>query len=571
MTILSRIIFLALSAWICLWHTPFVLGQQIHVPYHKEYYHLLDRYELKLGYIPATLHSAFKPIYRSAWVQLADSGMALPALTDRDQFNLEYLLDDSYDFTSPRTDVGLSKKPIWGLFYKHKNAFLDFDSLDIQLLVNPVLHVGIGAENQNLDVSFGDRIAINTRGAEIRGILGRKLAFYSIVTENQIFAPFYVDAYRKTYRSLPGEGFIKPFATTGYDFISARGYISFDPIRRLNLQFGHDKLFLGNGYRSLMLSDFSENQLYARANATFWKVNYVVHFSELVAGRNLIGPRLPKKYLGMHHLSVNLGKRWNVSFFESIVFGGTDTLGRTTFEPKYLNPVIFYRFVEQQSGSADNALLGVHIKYNPGYRLSFFGAVVIDEFKISDFRARNGWWGNKQAFQVGAKWVDAFGLSHLDLHGEVNYIRPYMYTHFNNNNSNPSYTSYSHPLAHPLGANLYELLGVVRYQPTKRLWVTAKAFVIQIGLDSSGTNWGSDPRADYRTRERDLGNTMLQGVRSTILRGDLLVTYMLKHNLFLDAALTYRQQRYAVRFTDHSGLVATLGLRLNMPYRWATI
>lgn len=546
-------------------------AQQVHVPFHQEYYHLLDRYELKLGSIPASLHSGFKPVYRSTWVQLADSGLQMSSLTDRDRFNLEYLLDDSYEYASHTAEAGISKKPLLQHFYRHKNAFIDVDTFGLLLIANPVLQLGIGTENQNLSAAYGSQIAINTRGAEIRGMLSKKLAFYSMVTENQVFSPSYVDDYRRVYRVFPGEGFVKPFATTGHDFISARGYVSFDPIQKLNLQFGHDKVFLGNGYRSLMLSDFSENQLYARANATFWKVNYVVHFSELVAGRTLVGPRLPKKYLGMHHLSINIGKRWNVSFFESIVFGGTDTLGRTTFEPKYLNPVIFYRFVEQQSGSADNALLGMHVKYNPGYRFSWYGAVVIDEFKINDFRARNGWWGNKQAFQLGVKWVDAFGLDHVDVQGELNYIRPYMYTHFDNNNSNPSYTSYNHPLAHPLGANLYELIGVVRYQPLRKLWITAKAFVIQIGLDTAGTNWGSNPRLDYRSREREFGNTMLQGVRSTIVRGDVLITYMLRHNIFVDAGLTYREQLYAMRFSNHSTLVATFGFRMNMPYRWTTI
>ncbi len=40
-----------------------------------------------------------------------------------------------------------------------------------------------------------------------------------------------------------------------YDFLQARGYITFEATRHFNLQFGHDRFFVGNGQRSFIFSD----------------------------------------------------------------------------------------------------------------------------------------------------------------------------------------------------------------------------------------------------------------------------------------------------------------------------
>jgi hypothetical protein len=189
--------------------------------------------------------------------------------------------------------------------------------------------------------------------------------------------------------------------------------------------------------------------------------------------------------------------------------------------------------------------------------------VLLDEFVLREFRGRTGWWGNKQAFQLGFKYFNVFGLNNLDFQSEVNYIRPYTYTHFDNNNSNPSYTSYNMPLAHPLGANLQEIASILRYQPIPRLQLQLRGFITLTGLDSGRSNWGSNIRLDYRSRENDYNNTMLQGVKSTIIYTHFQASYMLRQSLFLEAGLGYRQQDFAVVYPNFSSLILTFGFRLN--------
>src|SRR6185369_2313613 len=108
-----------------------------------------------------------------------------------------------------------------------------------------------------------------------------------------------------------------------------------------------------------------------------------------------------------------------------------------------------------------------------------------------------------------------------------------------------SYTHYMQPLAHPMGANFYELAAVVRYQPIPKLNMTLKALYIRTGRDNvvsdpTYLNWGGDPNKSYNTRQQDYNNKIGQGTDNPIASADLLASYMLRHNFFLDFKQTFR-------------------------------
>ena len=135
-------------------------------------------------------------------------------------------------------------------------------------------------------------------------------------------------------------------------------------------------------------------------------------------------------------------------------------------------------------------------KWNAARKISFYGQVLLDEFVLDNIKDGNGWWANKFAIQGGAKYVDAFGLPNLDLQGEINIIRPYTYSHSSNYGN---YSSYKQPIAHPIGANLTEVVGILRYQPLPRLNIVGKLVFTKTGRDSTRVNgkpepvsWGGD-------------------------------------------------------------------------------
>jgi len=166
--------------------------------------------------------------------------------------------------------------------------------------------------------------------------------------------------------------------------------------------------------------------------------------------------------------------------------------------------------------------------------------------------------------QLGGKYVDAFGLSNLDLQGEINLIRPYTYSH---HTLYGSYSHYKQPIAHPLGANLKELAGIARYQPLPRLNLTGKLVLTSVGRDTTGVNWGGNILKDYRTREQEFNNTIAQGVSNDIVFGSFTASWQLKHNLFIDGSVILRLSKSPVAIYDNNSSITSLALRWNIPQR----
>ncbi|MFZ6010055.1 MAG: hypothetical protein ACOYXT_06865, partial [Bacteroidota bacterium] len=214
--------------------------------------------------------------------------------------------------------------------------------------------------------------------------------------------------------------------------------------------------------------------------------------------------------------------------------------------------------------SSDNVLLGFDFKWNALKKLSFYGQFVLDEFVISHIRAGDGWWANKFAVQLGGKYIDALGVSNLDLQGEVNIVRPYTYSH---NTAYGNYSNFRQPLAHPLGANFNELIGIVRYQPLPRLNITGKLMVVQTGRDSASFNWGGDILKSNITYEREFGNKIAQGFSQDIVYGSFTASWQLKHNLFVDGTVVVRQSKSVLSFYHNNTTISSLALRWNIPQR----
>lgn len=542
-------------------------AQSVYAPLNKDYYQLLERYEIKQGRFADGFHSHVKPFERKSIARFTDSVASNHNfLSSRDRFNLTYFRNDNWEWADSADNE--SKRPIFNTFYKKKSDLFYYHDDEFDLHVNPVLYLGAGVA-----ASEEARPLINTRGVEVRGMIAKKIGFYTFVAENQAVFPEYIRERISFYKAVPNEGYWKTFKQNGVDFLTARGYITFSPVKPIQVQFGHDKNFIGNGYRSMILSDYSNNYLFLKLNTRVWKLNYQNLFAQMNADiPNFFDSVFPKKYFAFHHLSVNLTKNLNVGIFEAVVFGRGDSLQRGSFDLNYLNPIIFYRSVEQQIGSEDNALLGMDVKWNFLRHFSVYGQLILDEFLLKDVKARQGSWTNKQAGQIGIKYIDVAGVANLDAQFEANIARPYTYSH------ESSYTHYAHynqPLAHPLGANFYEMIGILRYQPMNRLHLTGKLIYAKYGTDQNvanafdrkGTNWGGNILLPYATRMQALNNKIGQGVTNHLAFGELTASFMLKHNVFIDARQIVRRVESGLAERDKTTLFTSLALRWNIPQR----
>jgi hypothetical protein len=540
--------------------TGIAVAQSANAPLNSDYYHLIDRLELKHGRFSGSFHSVVKPFQRikiASFLEEIDQKM----LNERDKFNLDYLANDNWEYMSSVDNE--SRRPVWNTFYRVKSDFFHVQEEDFDLHVNPVLYLGTGRESGNDAIPFQ-----NTRGAEIRGIIGNRVGFYTFLGENQANLPSHVNGFVNQRHVIPGEGFWKSFKENGVDYFTARGYISFDAIKEINVQFGYDKMYLGDGYRSMLLSDFSNNYLFLKLNTKVWRINYTNLFTKMTAealgtpGGSSGVMRYPSKYISLHHLSINITDHFNMGFFEAIVFGTPDENGIQHYDLSYLNPIIFYRAMEHQNGSIDNAVLGANFRWIVTRNYLLYGQLILDEFRLD--KVGTGWWANKYGTQLGIKNVDFLGIENLDLQLETNWARPYTYTH------SDIYTNYAHynqPLAHPLGANFKEYLAILRYQPFKRLTLEGKFINMHYGADTGDSNWGGNILLPYTYNlPRSFDNKLGQGIGTDVSTLGFMATYQAAHNLFFDLTQSTRRFENQLGTKENSTLV-NLALRWNVPVR----
>ncbi|GAB4091178.1 hypothetical protein [Flaviaesturariibacter terrae] len=519
----------------------FAAAQTTYLPQGATEATLLERMEIRSGRDSVLNYSTVKPLSRKQFIPAllrVDSSL----MTRVDRYNLWLAKINNLEWVPESPEAYSSRKPILKNFYRTPGTLFEVHNPDFFLAVNPVFQYTLSKEQDNDQHLFQ-----NTRGFTLRGRIANKIGFAAYVTDNQERDPSYVQAFTAARNAVPGAGFYKDFkAAGGVDYFDARGYVTFNATKYIDVAFGYDKNFIGAGYRSLFLSDFSAPTVFLKLNTRIWKFQYQNLFMELNSANRLNADKLqPKKYAVMHHLDLGVTRWLNVGLFEGIVFGRTNH-----FEFGYLNPIIFYRSIEQANGSFDNSVAGLDFKANVAKRFQVYGQLLLDEFKLSEIKAGNGWWGNKFGYQLGAKYVDAFNIANLDLQFELNRVRPFTYSH---NDSVANYTHYNQPLAHPLGANFQEVIGTARYQPFPKWTFLARAQAYYQGRDTGIVSYGSniflpnqipDPNNASANaiphRTTDYGFNVGSGYKTTVVLTSLLVSYQLRPNLFIEANAMYR-------------------------------
>lgn len=381
-------------------------------------------------------------------------------------------------------------------------------------------------------------------GIHFKTNINNDFTFAATVIAGKTNLPFFLDTSISTHKILPEYGQAYGNNKKGYSFFDYTGYVSYSPKNNkiFNFQVGRDKHFIGDGYRSILLSDFAPAYPYFRINTNIWRIQYNVWYAWMYDASRANGfkSQLTNKFGAFHYLSYNIVKNFNIGIFENIVWRGSDTSQTRTFDVNYLNPIIFFRPQEYSVGSPDNAFMGLNINGKIFNCIKLYAQLGLDEFFLKEIRARRGWWANKQAWQLGAKYVNAFNIKGLSLQAEYNEVRPYTYTH---GLPEQNYAHYGKPLAHPFGANFRELLAFINYR--KHKWqISAQGMYVLVGKDSlnAKSNVGQNIALSYTTRPFEYGHYTGQGIQNNILQSSLKFTYYLIPDMNLRMELCYLQR-----------------------------
>jgi hypothetical protein len=541
-------------------------AQSSFLPQGSSYDHFLDRMQILQQTNPTLNFSSDRPFSRQIVVRMAEMADSLHKaypydeyyhLSPADQSTLYSLLLNNIEWVRANKDTFAGKRPVLKTFYTEKANFYEVTDKDFFLAIDPAIQ-----QTQSYETGNKERVFLNSKGLTLRGMIADKLGFSAYLTDNQERGPTFFQQRAVQFKAVPGAGYYQSFKKDGYDYFDNRASIYFNVWKYFDLQLGYDKNFIGDGYRSLFLSDYAAPYLFGKINTRIWKLNYQVIYAQLV-GQHLVNDSnylYPKKYGVFHHLSINVFPWLNAGIFENVIFTRS-----TGFDLSYLNPVAFLVSAQQQNGSPDKTTAGLDFKANVGHSVQFYGQLLIDEFILHQIlHYSDGYWANKQGIQLGMKYINAFTVKNLDLQFETNIVRPYTYQH---DDSIDNYSHYNQPLAHPLGANFAEFIAIARYQPAYKWNLEGKIIYYKQGLDSAGVNFGGDIFENYNTRPRDYGFQIGSGIPATCANISGLLSYQWKENVFLELSALYRH--YSVNdpsntYHSSSSTTFTAGIRINM-------
>ena len=415
-------------------------------------------------------------------------------------------------------------------FFASPNRAYSWESSDKQdyVVINPVLDLLYSPKMG----SIFNTALVNGRGIEIQAQFSDKITLYSQVFDyqhnyTQNLDDFYTQ--NKVYQGITfyqrtKSGLVSNFYATGY--IQAK-IIEKKNSYHISTTFGHDRQFVGSGYRSLILSNFAPPSLFLQVNYSLGPFKYQNLFKELVRDMTEDSFRvLNKKFLAMHRGSLEFKKlNFELGFSEMIIHSRTNN----QFDANYFNPIILYRSVERDLGSPDNAMLAFDFKWTPKKQWLVYGQLLLDEFTMGKVINQKNYYGNKFGQQLGIYYstnshnTQIKDQAYVQL--EYNRVRPHTYSHF----SSSYYSHFSHALAHPLESNFREIALRAFWVPAKiqKLEIKCVGIFAQKGQDTAGLNFGGSLFKSYRTAYDRQNAIMLQGAKQSIIQTQLTARYYL--------------------------------------------
>lgn len=435
--------------------------------------------------------------------------------------------------------------------------------------IDPYIEAGISksSEKDNALTNFSG-------GVRMQGVFNNKFSFNLSVITNSNQYPAYVDSAIFTkynhYNLLSGK-YILPgsnagtlknnnrFNNTNFDF-----NVTYTPNKHFLVAAGYGKQFLGDGYRSLLLSDNANNYPYVRLQAKLWKLTYNVLYNHYTNNfwYDVNGSAQPK-YSTIHYLGFST-KKFQIGLFDEVLWLGKDTNFSRGFDVQYLNPLIFIRPLEFTIGSPDNAMIGFNLKYQLYKNGFIYGQIALDDLNLKkSLDEHKQHYGNKYALQLGIWNKDIFNVKNLSWRFEWNGVRPYEYGHGVGDVVGLNYTHYYQSLTDPFGANFHELISMFNYENKRWYGVLENLYTIR----------GENPGLPYNNGE-DLwggeagvpafGSKTLQGIKTKYSFNQLTAGYLLNpaNRLSVQMNIAYRSRNSSV--VSQSEWLFGIGIKTNL-------
>lgn len=540
-----------------------IYSQSSNLPLGTEDYHTLERLETMSGQFDPVLHLTQKGASHKDAMNFSLKHLSADINTQFTSVDYQYLnqiINNTGEWKGPNGDGFLPSKRPLGPFYRQQKDFLATKKSKYYFSLNPVLGyqaITEGKEQSNQEFKHNYFIGAQM-AARYEDWLSADFRFVH-ANENPI-TPYrdYINEFGgmdgNVYQQHSNGQLIANQFRANVHVKLYKDYVG--------LSVGRDHHFIGNGYRSLMLSNFTTSYWYAKLTTKVWKFQYQNIFAKHEAQLSNQLPGISEqKYSATHHLSLNVTPWLNVGVFENIMFGRNDR-----YEFGYLNPVLLYRAAERSVGSPDKMIIGLNAKALVKKTANIYGQFIINEFTASEFFGNNGYWANKWGAQLGVNYYNAFTIPNLDIKLETNMVRPYTYSS-TLRASNEILSNYTHanlPMAHPLGAGFVEGIFKAKYRLGNYFIIDLSSIIYKHTLDLPTENNGGNILYDYDTRSHNFGVNMVGDYHSMVWNTNLNLSYRIYANVYFDIGGTYRNSEISGINTAQQTWNIYTGLRMNL-------
>lgn len=506
--------------------TNLVAGQAVYQPYSFQFY---QKFNTDLYSTSSNQHTALKP----------------------------YVIDDSLlyqHFDSLMIGRKASSKSSLGYQKLFNEHLIDFKNANSSFYADILPEITLGREFENkLNTN------ISSLGLQFGGTIGRKF-YYNIagyaINES---VPGYISTYINQVGIIPGQGISSNNGGNTYSLSYITATVSYTPSQYLNIAAGRDKTFIGDGYRSLLLSDYSSPSPFFKLTASLGHLRYMAMWTYMNDPASISQYGIQRSKFGVfHYLDWSINNRLSFGFFENIIGFFTDDNGvKRPFDFNYINPLIYMQAVNNDSGDPDKSLLGFTSKYKISDGLTVYGQFALNEFHSVDFFSSDGSFTNKYGWQLGLRGTNLFAVKNLNFLVETNSVKPYTYSA---RAEIDSYSNNGEPLAHPWGGNFREAVLLLNYS-YKRFDYSFESDFGRYGLDVNGLNYGKNLFEVYTDAAKVYGNYTTQGLTTNMSYFEGKIAYVInpKTNLRLELGAIYRIEQNT-QFNDKTNMI-TFGIK----------
>lgn len=499
-------------------------AQLMYQPYSYQFYQKLNN----AVYSPSnSLHTSIKPFL------IADSSAIRPL----------------YDSLMMRNVDNTGKSWLYRkLFNQH---LIDVRDKDYTFYMDFLPDLQIGRE-----FSEPKTVSRNTRGYQLGGTIGTKFFFYTSGFENQGKFAGYETDYINNVGMIPGEAYDKSFGKPTKDWSNVTALIGYSPNKAITIALGEDKTFIGDGYRSVLLSDYAAAYPLLRFTINLGKdVQYMAmwaYMEDQTATQFNSFSNNRRKWGAFHYIDWNITNRASIGFFNALIAEeANDQGGYHGFDVNYINPVLFVSSLGSSKPAPDHTLIGFNGKYKVLDKTTIYGQLLFDQGSSPENNGSRGSW------QLGFRGSDLFKVSKLNYLFEYNTSKPYTYS-----SQYPivNYAQLNEPLADPLGANFKEFVGILNYSIGK-FDFQGQLNYAKYGLNDGTINYGKNIMLPDNTNLPTSFGSTGQGVAASLKYAEGTVSYLLnpKYNLRIEVGGLIRQETSSLG--NNKTTMITLGLR----------